>query len=111
MPPARVVEIARAKINLALHVLGRRSDGYHELDSIVAFTELGDRLSFEPSTETALEMTGPFSADVPKGPDNIVLRAAAYLEGRMPGRIVAAQITLEKNLPVAAGLGGGSADA
>jgi 4-diphosphocytidyl-2-C-methyl-D-erythritol kinase len=111
MADARVIEIARAKINLALHVLGRRQDGYHELDSLVAFTLLGDRLSFEPAERTSLAITGPFASELSAGPDNLVLRAAAYFAQRFPTEGVHAHITLEKHLPVASGLGGGSADA
>jgi 4-diphosphocytidyl-2-C-methyl-D-erythritol kinase len=111
MPDARVIEVARAKINLALHVLGRRQDGYHELDSLVAFTLLGDRLSFEPAASTSLAITGPFAPELSSGPDNMVLRAAAYFAQCFPTKGVQARITLEKNLPVASGLGGGSADA
>jgi len=106
-----VIEIARAKINLALHVLGRREDGYHELDSLVAFALLGDRLSFEPAGRTSLTITGPFASELSAGPDNMVLRAAAYFAERFPGTRANARITLEKHLPVASGLGSGSADA
>ena len=104
-----VTVTARAKVNLALHVTGRRSDGYHELDSIVAFAALegtdGDRLTIRfgegPAT---LVVTGPFAAGVPVDGSNSALAAAAAVGG-------IAAITLEKNLPVAAGIGGGSADA
>jgi 4-diphosphocytidyl-2-C-methyl-D-erythritol kinase len=111
MAVARVIEIARAKINLALHVLGRREDGYHELDSLVAFALLGDRLNFEPAERTSLAVSGPFASELSSGPDNMVLRAAAYFAQRFPNASATVHITLEKNLPVASGLGGGSADA
>jgi 4-diphosphocytidyl-2-C-methyl-D-erythritol kinase len=111
MPDARVIEIARAKINLALHVVGRRQDGYHELDSLVVFTLLGDRLSFEPAADTSLAIVGPFASELSTEPDNMVLRAAAYFAQQFPRESKNARITLEKNLPVASGLGGGSADA
>ncbi|MDJ1006510.1 MAG: 4-(cytidine 5'-diphospho)-2-C-methyl-D-erythritol kinase [Paracoccaceae bacterium] len=95
---------APAKINLTLHVTGRRADGYHTLDSLVCFAGIGDRVSVTKAAETSLGVTGPFARDVPRGADNLVLRAAALLG-------VTASITLEKNLPVASGIGGGSADA
>lgn len=108
-----VVEVARAKLNLDLLVLGRRPDGYHELDSLVVFAELGDRLTFEPAEGLSLEATGPFSPGLPAPEDDIVLRAARLLLDEMnPTRGGGgARIRLEKNLPVAAGIGGGSADA
>lgn len=97
---------APAKLNLFLHVGERRQDGYHELESLIAFAEAGDRLEFTPSTELQLKLSGPFAAQVPRGGDNLVLKAARALNER-----AGATITLEKNLPVEAGLGGGSADA
>ncbi len=106
--PGVIAEEARAKINLALHVLGRRADGYHELDSIVAFADVGDVLHFEPARETALEISGPFASGLSAGPDNLILKAAAALARVTP--VPAARIRLEKNLPVASGMGGGSAD-
>lgn len=106
-----IEELARAKVNLALHVLGRRADGYHEIDSIVAFADVGDRLSFEPASALALSVYGPFAGGLTPGNDNLVLRAADALMRAFPGRITPARILLEKNLPLASGLGGGSADA
>ena len=108
---ARVVEVcARAKINLCLHVLGRRSDGYHTLESVVTFTELGDRLTVRPAPEISLTISGPFAAAVPTGETNLAFKAARLLAASAaPGR--GAALALEKNLPVAAGIGGGSADA
>jgi 4-diphosphocytidyl-2-C-methyl-D-erythritol kinase len=103
-------ELARAKINLALHVLGRRADGYHELDSIVAFAGIADRLIFERADDWHLDITGPFAVELANAPDNLVLKAA-----RGFAQIFADEaryhITLEKHLPVASGIGGGSADA
>lgn len=101
-------ELARAKINLALHVTGRRDDGYHLLDSIVAFADCGDRITLHRAAETSLNVTGPFAqalADTGDN-DNIVLRALSLF-----GADIRLRIDLEKNLPVAAGIGGGSADA
>ena len=106
---------APAKINLFLHVTGRREDGYHLLDSIVAFTEVGDRLSVAPSSRTlSLEMSGPFAPDLAgltrRSSDNLVLQAAEMLRAAA-GLAAGARLRLVKNLPVAAGIGGGSADA
>ncbi len=106
-PEAPAVEIAPAKVNLALHVTGRRADGYHLLDSIVVFPRLGDRLEAEPAEGLSLSVAGPFADALGSGADNLVLRAATSM--RPPGRGAALRLT--KSLPVAAGLGGGSADA
>lgn len=99
-------ESAPAKINLALHVTGQRADGYHLLDSLVVFAAIGDGLSLAAAPDLSLTVTGPLANGVPTGPENLILRAAALLP---PDR--AATITLDKHLPHAAGLGGGSADA
>jgi 4-diphosphocytidyl-2-C-methyl-D-erythritol kinase len=101
---------APAKVNLYLHVTGRRTDGYHLLDSLVVFAGVGDRLSFAPADQLSLTLTGPSAAHLAVEPDNIVLRAARLLAEQL-GRPANVAITLEKNLPVAAGIGGGSADA
>lgn len=100
-------DLAPAKVNLALHVTGRRADGYHLLDSLVAFARVGDRLEAEPAPGLSLTLAGPFAAALGAGADNSVLAAAALL--RPPGR--GAALRLVKVLPVASGLGGGSADA
>lgn len=97
---------ARAKINLALHVTGRRADGYHLLDSLVAFAETGDRIIVTDAQDLSLTVTGPMAVGLSAGPDNLVLRAAMAL-----GQDRGAAITLEKHLPLASGIGGGSADA
>lgn len=107
---APLEEAARAKVNLALGVLARRGDGYHELDSLVVFAELADRLTFEPAEHLMLERGGPFGAALAGEPDDLILRAARLLAVHA-GRPAAARITLDKRIPVAAGLGGGSADA
>jgi len=105
-------EAARAKVNLALHVVGRRGDGYHELESLVAFAEAADLLEAEAADELSLEIEGPFGAELrlDPTPQNLVLRAAAELERRL-GRSLALRFRLTKRLPVASGIGGGSADA
>lgn len=98
--------LAPAKINLTLHVTGRRGDGYHLLDSLVVFAAFGDRLSLEAGgTELSLAITGPQAAGVPPDADNLVLRAAALI-GAAPARL-----RLEKHLPPTSGMGGGSSDA
>ena len=102
---------APAKVNLTLHVLGRRAaDGYHELESLVAFTGAGDVLSLEPGPELSLAVDGPTAQAAGEGGDNLVLRAARELSARVPGLVLGA-FRLTKRLPVAAGLGGGSSDA
>ena len=107
-----IVEMASAKINLYLHVGPVRDDGLHELASLFVFAEDGDCISAAPSEDLSLDVTGPFAsalADLPQE-DNLVLRAAAQLRETY-GVTIGAALTLEKNLPVAAGIGGGSADA
>ncbi|MBI3274950.1 MAG: 4-(cytidine 5'-diphospho)-2-C-methyl-D-erythritol kinase [Methylocystis sp.] len=102
---------APAKINLTLHVLGRRSDdGYHELESLVAFTGCGDLLTLAPGGELALSVEGPTAAAAGSPADNLVLRAARNLAERVSGLRLGA-FRLTKLLPVAAGIGGGSSDA
>jgi 4-diphosphocytidyl-2-C-methyl-D-erythritol kinase len=103
-------ETARAKVNLALHVVGKREDGYHLLDSLVLFADLADRLHIAPAGETALRMTGPLSAGIDRQ-DNLVLRAHAAMQLAFGSLVPNIDVTLEKHIPVAAGLGGGSADA
>jgi 4-diphosphocytidyl-2-C-methyl-D-erythritol kinase len=107
-PPPALREPAYAKVNLTLHVLGKRSDGYHELESLVAFADYGDTLSFKPGPADSLRLEGPF-AEALDG-DNLVLKAKHAVEGWL-GRPIHGDFRLTKNLPVAAGLGGGSSDA
>jgi 4-diphosphocytidyl-2-C-methyl-D-erythritol kinase len=102
---------APAKINLSLHVCGRRADGYHLLDSLVAFAGVGDWISVRRADDFALAITGPFAdALTPDDGHNLVLRAAHFF-ATATSRTDGAHITLEKNLPVASGIGGGSSDA
>lgn len=103
-------ELAPAKINLALHIVGRRPDGYHELDSIVAFAGIADRLTFERADDWSLDIAGPFAAELASAPDNLVLKAARGFAEAF-GDEARYRISLEKHLPVASGIGGGSADA
>ncbi len=107
---ASVVEAAPAKINLYLHVLGRRGDGYHEIDSLVAFAECGDRVTASPGIDATLTIEGPFARDCPQASANLVMRAAIMLAAASARPMMAA-LVLDKQLPVAAGIGGGSADA
>ncbi len=105
---------ARAKINLALHVVGRRADGYHELESLVAFAEVGDRLEIAPGAREALSVDGPLGDGVPTDGRNLVLKALALAQELAPQagvRLGPLSIRLSKHLPHAAGIGGGSADA
>ena len=108
-----VVRHAPAKLNLTLRIVGKRADGYHELDSIVAFTELGDVVRATPADDLALMVDGPFaSALANAGPaaDNLVLKAADLL-AQTSGTRRGARLVLTKNLPIASGIGGGSTDA
>jgi len=109
LPPS-LVEEAPAKVNLTLRVLGRRADGYHEIESLVAFAGVGDRLSFAPGGALALTVSGPSAEEAGATADNLVLKAARALADRLP-TVGAGTFDLDKTLPVAAGLGGGSADA
>jgi len=103
-------EPAPAKVNLYLHVTGRRADGYHLLDSLAVFPDIGDRLQVTEDAALSLHLDGPFGVDLVPEADNLVLRAARALAAacNLPAR---GRITLTKNLPVASGIGGGSADA
>ena len=104
-------EFAPAKINLALHVTGRRADGYHLLDSITAFAATGDAVHVEKAAGFSLRADGPFAAGLPLDESNLALRAAREAVTRWPALFAPVRIRLEKNLPVASGIGGGSADA
>jgi len=101
-----ITQTAYAKINLALHVRERRSDGYHALETLFAFVDAGDTLSAKVAEQDSLQTFGPFAGNIDNPLDNLVARALATLP-----RSQGLAVTLEKNLPVAAGLGGGSADA
>jgi 4-diphosphocytidyl-2-C-methyl-D-erythritol kinase len=108
MPMTLIREPAFAKVNLTLKVLGRRPDGYHEIESLVVFASVGDRLALDPAAEPGIQTIGPFATAI--GCENLVATALARLEQIGPD-LTLGRVTLEKNLPVAAGLGGGSADA
>jgi 4-diphosphocytidyl-2-C-methyl-D-erythritol kinase len=100
-----VGEAAPAKLNLCLHVTGRRADGYHLLDSLVVFADVADRVTVQPGAGLSLAVTGPEGAGLAAEADNLVLRAARAMG------VTDAALTLDKRLPVASGIGGGSADA
>lgn len=105
-------EFARAKLNLALHVTGRRDDGYHLVDSLVAFPAIGDTLRLEPSEGLTLELEGPFASDLThEQEDNLVLKAVRSFAAVGGIELPNVRLTLEKRLPVASGIGGGSSDA
>jgi 4-diphosphocytidyl-2-C-methyl-D-erythritol kinase len=108
--PDAAARPAHAKVNLWLKVVGRRGDGYHLLDSLIAFVDLADTLEVRPSDRLSLELSGPRVADLAGESDNLVLKAARLLAERA-GVAPHASIRLGKHIPVAAGLGGGSADA
>lgn len=115
--PAIVSRIAHAKINLALHVTGRRADGFHLLDTLVVFARYGDRISLHPNpgqkSLVSLEIVGPFSNSLANNVENLVVKAATCFLEALPQHdrdVTPVRIVLEKNLPVASGIGGGSAD-
>src|SRR5581483_1260744 len=107
---AQLVEHAPAKVNLTLAVLGRRRDGYHLLDSLVVFARVGDRLTFAPRGPLSLRVRGATAKKAGPLDNNLVLKAARRLADEIPG-LNLGRFTLDKRLPVAAGLGGGSSDA
>ena len=108
---AQAREIAPAKLNLALHVRGRLADGRHAIETVYAFCTDGDRLTGEPASEISLRLTGPFASDLDESEDNLVTKAARALAKAAGVKAEGAALTLEKRLPVASGIGGGSADA
>ena len=105
-----LMDEGRAKVNLTLRVIGRRTDGFHDLESVVAFADCADRLTLTPGPELALQMSGPLAQACGDTTDNLVLKATRLLAERVPG-LKAGIFTLDKVWPVAAGIGGGSADA
>jgi 4-diphosphocytidyl-2-C-methyl-D-erythritol kinase len=103
-------ENGRAKVNLTLRVVGRRTDGYHDIESVVAFADCADHLTLTPGSELDLRTSGPLAQACGATSDNLVIKAADLLRERVPDLKVGS-FTLDKVLPVAAGIGGGSADA
>lgn len=110
IPEAPLKITAPAKINLYLHIVGRREDGLHLLDSLIAFASIHDTLSLTVASETILEIDGPFATQLKAEPNNLVLQAARGL-AKLCGVYSGAKLRLTKNLPVASGIGGGSSDA
>ena len=106
----RLATHARAKLNLSLHVRGRRMDGYHALESLVAFASLADHLALDPDTPEGLTVQGPFATAAGEDQDNLVITAIRHLRRFKPA-LRSGHLTLTKYLPAQAGLGGGSADA
>jgi 4-diphosphocytidyl-2-C-methyl-D-erythritol kinase len=105
-----LTEDGRAKVNLTLRVIGRRTDGYHDIESVVAFADCADHLTLTPGSELELRTSGPLAEACGATSDNLVIKAARLLRERVPD-LKAGCFTLDKVLPVAAGIGGGSADA
>ena len=110
MPTQSLVEEGCAKVNLTLRVIGRRVDGYHDIESVVAFADCADRLTLTPGLGLSLRTTGPLAGACGDTADNLVLKAARLLVERVPD-LSLGEFILDKVLPVAAGIGGGSADA
>jgi 4-diphosphocytidyl-2-C-methyl-D-erythritol kinase len=105
-----LIDDARAKVNLTLRVVGRRVDGYHDLESVVAFADCADRLTLKNGSALTLVASGPRAQECGETADNLVIKAARLLGERVAG-LKLGEFTLDKQLPVAAGIGGGSADA
>jgi 4-diphosphocytidyl-2-C-methyl-D-erythritol kinase len=108
---AALTELAPAKINLALHVTGRRPDGYHLLESLAVFTRFGDRIEMTPAEADGFAVSGRYASALPLDGGNLVLQARDALREHAGGRNAPVTISLEKNLPIASGIGGGSSDA
>ena len=103
---------ALAKVNLALHVTARRENGYHDLESLVVFADFGDELTARPAQSDSVRLSGPFAGALTPGQTNLVTKAVDAFRQRWPDAVPhGVEISLAKNLPVAAGIGGGSADA
>jgi 4-diphosphocytidyl-2-C-methyl-D-erythritol kinase len=111
MPKSKRIRItAHAKVNLALHVVGQRANGYHELQSLVCLTEFGDQIQLSPEIDFTFKVTGPYSLGIPLDDSNLVVQAAKFM-AQKHSRSLDCKIVLEKNLPIASGIGGGSSDA
>ena len=101
--PATITRRARAKLNLALHVTGRRDDGYHTIETLVVFADFGDTITVKPAVQDGFETDGPYGARVPGGPDNLVLKARDALRNAADAPTPPVSIRLEKTLPLASG--------
>ncbi|WP_168078062.1 4-(cytidine 5'-diphospho)-2-C-methyl-D-erythritol kinase [Caulobacter sp. SSI4214] len=107
----RLSAFAPAKVNLFLHVGAPDAEGYHPISSLMVFADVGDRVAIQPSDAPGFETSGPFGAAIPSDADNLVVRAARAFHARLGGPIPPYRLILDKHLPIAAGLGGGSSDA
>ncbi len=107
---AGILEVANAKINLSLEVRGREESGYHQLESLVVFASVADRVICKEADTLGLEISGPFASQLANEDNNLILKAARAFAGAL-GRDPTVRFELEKNLPIASGIGGGSADA
>ncbi|NCZ64954.1 MAG: 4-(cytidine 5'-diphospho)-2-C-methyl-D-erythritol kinase [Rhodobacteraceae bacterium] len=111
MPTSKTIKVtAHAKVNLTLHVVGQRANGYHELHSLVCLTEFGDQIHLSPGAEFSFQVIGPYAAGIPVDESNLVVQAAKFM-AQTHSKSLDCQIILEKNLPMASGIGGGSSDA
>lgn len=108
---SELADVAPAKVNLVLEVLGRREDGYHEIDTVLQTVALADRVSIRFEGPPGVRVTGPRAAGTPAGTENLAWKAAAALAARLGREIDALQVRIEKHIPAAGGLGGGSSDA
>jgi 4-diphosphocytidyl-2-C-methyl-D-erythritol kinase len=107
----RLSAFAPAKVNLFLHVGGTDAEGYHPISSLMVFADVGDRVAIQPSDAPGFETSGPFGAALPSDADNLVVRAARAFHAKLGGPTPPYRLILDKHLPIAAGLGGGSSDA
>ena len=111
MPTRKTIKVtAHAKVNLTLHVVGQRANGYHELQSLVCLTEFGDQIHLTPAADFSFQVIGPYAAGIPVDDRNLVVQAAKFMAEKH-SKTLDCQIILEKNLPMASGIGGGSSDA
>ena len=111
MPTRKTIKVtAHAKVNLTLHVVGQRANGYHELQSLVCLTEFGDQIHLTPAADFSFQVIGPYAAGIPVDDRNLVVQAAKFM-AKKHSKTLDCQIILEKNLPMASGIGGGSSDA
>ena len=111
LPPSSLAAFAPAKVNLFLHVGGPDAEGYHPISSLMVFADVGDQIAIQPSDAPAFETSGPFGGEIPVDGDNLVVRAARAFHAKLGGPIPPYRLILDKRLPIAAGLGGGSSDA
>ena len=111
MPTRKMIKVtAHAKVNLTLHVVGQRANGYHELQSLVCLTEFGDQIHLSPATDFSFQVIGTYASGIPVDESNLVVQAAKFM-AQKHSKSLDCQIILEKNLPMASGIGGGSSDA